>query len=199
VPVHNENAPSRWPLRPASQLTFAEASADRGAINLRRSVLGAHGNLERGDHIVKCPSGAITAICIHFQITMRIPRQPRESSRYSRRERRQAKYARTTKSTGAVAPSSGFLTDLRRSECRSGDHRPQVLLPRCNHNARLWPRSSQDRFYPRFRKLRSFHQSQSVIARSAGCSKRMGPRIRRAGSPSSTTPGDLPLPRTASR
>ena len=42
-----ENAPSRLPLRPASRLTFAEASADRGTINLRCSVLGALGNLGR--------------------------------------------------------------------------------------------------------------------------------------------------------
>ena len=41
------------PLRPTSRLTFAEASADRGAINLRRSVLGAHGNLGRATHPVK--------------------------------------------------------------------------------------------------------------------------------------------------
>ena len=40
------------------------------------------------------------------------------------------------KCTGAVAPSSGFLTDLRRSGCRSGDHQPQALLPRCNHHSR---------------------------------------------------------------
>ena len=37
----HENAPSRWRLRPASRLTAAEATADRGAINLGRSVLGA--------------------------------------------------------------------------------------------------------------------------------------------------------------
>ena len=42
------------PLRPTSRLTFAEASADRGAINLRRSVLGAHGNLGRATRFVKC-------------------------------------------------------------------------------------------------------------------------------------------------
>ena len=35
------NAPSRWRLRPAFRLTAAEATADRRAINLGRSVLGA--------------------------------------------------------------------------------------------------------------------------------------------------------------
>ena len=40
-----KNAPSRWRLRPAARLTFAEASASRGAINLRRSVLGASATL----------------------------------------------------------------------------------------------------------------------------------------------------------
>ena len=41
----NENAPSRWLPRPTSRLTSAEATADRRAINLRRSVLGALGTL----------------------------------------------------------------------------------------------------------------------------------------------------------
>ena len=42
---HKRNAPSRWRLRPASRLTAAEATADRRAINLGRSVLGASGTL----------------------------------------------------------------------------------------------------------------------------------------------------------
>ena len=41
----NASAPRRWLLRPTSQLTAAEATACRRAINLRRSVLGAHGTL----------------------------------------------------------------------------------------------------------------------------------------------------------
>ncbi len=39
------NAPSRWRLRPAFRLTSAEAGADRRAINLGRSVLGANSTL----------------------------------------------------------------------------------------------------------------------------------------------------------
>ena len=48
------------PLRPASRLTFAEASADRGTINLRCSVLGALGNLGRRASGVKCPRRKFT-------------------------------------------------------------------------------------------------------------------------------------------
>ena len=40
-----KSAPSRWPPRPTSRLTAAEATADRRAINLGCSVLGARRNL----------------------------------------------------------------------------------------------------------------------------------------------------------
>jgi hypothetical protein len=45
--IARKNAPSRWLLRPTSRLTSAEATADRRAINLRRSVLGASRTLGR--------------------------------------------------------------------------------------------------------------------------------------------------------
>ena len=47
------NAPSGWPLRPASRLTSAEAGADRGTINLRNSLLGARRNLGAAGAAVK--------------------------------------------------------------------------------------------------------------------------------------------------
>jgi hypothetical protein len=53
-----KNAPSRWPLCPASRLTFAEAPADRRAFVLRNSVLGAIGTLgETGGRVKsrRCP------------------------------------------------------------------------------------------------------------------------------------------------
>ena len=51
------NAPSRWRLRPAFRLTAAEAAADRRAINLGRSVLGASRTLGRCDRPVKESGG----------------------------------------------------------------------------------------------------------------------------------------------
>ena len=60
-----------------------------------------------------------------------------------RREQFAIELRANKKCTGAVAPSSGFLTDLRRSGCRSGDHQPQVLLPRCNHHSRGSARRGQ--------------------------------------------------------
>ena len=74
-------------------------------------------------------------------------------------------FAPHKKCTGAVAPSSGFLTDLRRSGCRSGDHQPQVLLPRCNHHSR-GARARQVKWVldRSFRKLRTLHRAQHEIA-----------------------------------
>jgi hypothetical protein len=60
----------------------------------------------------------------------------RRSRRAPNAQHSPSNYGTTKKCTGAVAPSSGFLTDLRRSGCRSGDHQPQALLPRCNHQSR---------------------------------------------------------------
>lgn len=48
-----KNAPSRWPLRPVSRLTAAEAAVRLEPINLRCSVLGALGTLRSRDKRVK--------------------------------------------------------------------------------------------------------------------------------------------------
>jgi len=48
-----ENAPRRWLPRPASRLTFAEASADRETINLRCSYLGATTTVDGPSSAVK--------------------------------------------------------------------------------------------------------------------------------------------------
>ena len=60
------NAPSRWRLRPASRLTAAEAAADRRAINLGCSVLGAVGTLRGRPDSVKGRSEEVVAICDLF-------------------------------------------------------------------------------------------------------------------------------------
>ena len=72
------------------------------------------------------------------------------------------------KCTGAVAPSSGFLTDLRRSGCRSGDHQPQVLLPRCNHHSRGSCQRGQVPIGSEFPQIANF-----VSSTTATCASRM--------------------------
>ena len=57
------NAPSRWRLRPAFRLTAAEATADRRAINLGRSVLGASRTLGGRNRLVKKSGSEDLAIC----------------------------------------------------------------------------------------------------------------------------------------
>src|SRR5262249_54327070 len=61
-----KNAPSRWRLRPASRLTSAEAGADRRAINLVRSVLGAPRTLGGLPSIVKASRRELVANCDLF-------------------------------------------------------------------------------------------------------------------------------------
>ena len=65
----DRSAPRRWLPRPTSQLTAAEATACRRAINLRRSVLGAHGTLRPRTHAVKSEPIAKSAVCEFFFIS----------------------------------------------------------------------------------------------------------------------------------
>ena len=60
------NAPSRWRLRPAFRLTAAEATADRRAINLGRSVLGASPMLGGLEGCVKVTRSELFANCEIF-------------------------------------------------------------------------------------------------------------------------------------
>jgi hypothetical protein len=72
-----ENAPSRWRLRPAFRLTSAEAGADRRAINLGRSVLGATRTLGGTHEAVKAPGGELLAICdLFFSHRVRLQSAP---------------------------------------------------------------------------------------------------------------------------
>ena len=61
--VHAEAHRGRGLRRPASQPTAAEATACWRAINLRRSVLGAHGTLGPGQGSVKWEPIAKLALC----------------------------------------------------------------------------------------------------------------------------------------
>ena len=62
----DRNAPSRWRLRPAFRLTAAEATADRRAINLGRSVLGASPMLGGLEGCVKATRSELFANCEIF-------------------------------------------------------------------------------------------------------------------------------------
>ena len=61
-----KSTPRRWLPRPTSQLTAAEATACRRAINLRRSFLGAHGTLRSCQRVVKWEAIAKLALCVLF-------------------------------------------------------------------------------------------------------------------------------------
>ena len=153
------------PLRPASRLTSAEAGADRETINLRCSVLGALGNLGDGQPSVKCLGTGKHAICARSHSHSRFRSLRGDVARH---EGRQFRFELRTKKkcTGAVAPSSGFLTDLRRSGCRSGDHQPQALLPRCNHHSRGSSPTGQAGATSEFPQIANFVSSTAAICAS---------------------------------
>jgi hypothetical protein len=65
--VHAKAHRGRRLPRPTSQLTAAEATACRRAINLRRSVLGANGTLRRRSSAVKWEPIAKVAVCDLFR------------------------------------------------------------------------------------------------------------------------------------
>ena len=118
-----------------------------------------------------------------------------------------------TKCTEPVAPSSGFPTDLRRSDCLSGSHQPWTLRTRCNHHPRGVRKRRQGRGNGTLRKLRHFVYTQGQTAIACVCSSRSnrekkkragreGPAARKFAEPgtlSSTFPTNLPLPRSAPR
>jgi hypothetical protein len=78
----------------------------------------------------------------------------------------------TTKCTEPVAPSSGFPTDLRRSDCLSGSHQPWTLRTRCNHDTRAVRQHRQGRRKRTLRKLRDFLFAQGQAAIACVCSGR---------------------------
>ena len=91
-----------------------------------------------------------------------------------------------------MAPSSGFPTDLRRSDCLSGSHRPRTLRTRCNQHPRVEDNPRQGRRGPTLRKLRRFLFAQSATAYDRTCSghskdekrvgRPVGPTARAVGS-----------------
>ena len=76
----------------------------------------------------------------------------------------------TQKCTESGAPSSGFPTDLRRSDCLSESHQPQALLPRCNRDTTGLRHRRQAPTNDKTRTLRVFLYNQHILALSAVCS-----------------------------
>ena len=117
---------------------------------------------------------------------------------------------RTQKCTEPVAPSSGFPTDRRRSDCRSESHQPLAFRTRCIAHSREHPRARQGARKATSRKLRCFLFAIPML-RPDRCAlstrekkKRPGAKARpqrfaEPGTLSSTFPTNLPLPRSAPR
>ena len=109
----------------------------------------------------------------------------------------------TQKCTEPVTPSSGLPTDVRRSDCRSEGHQPQALRARCNRHSTgsecarqgVRPGLSEQKS----RNLRLFLYASSKLRSTLGALERRDQQFAEPGALSSTPPGDLPLPRTASR
>ena len=93
------------------------------------------------------------------------------------RETRSAR--RTTKKcTEPVTLSSGFPTDLRRSDCHSESHQPPALRTRCMRDTKGARGGRQDPGCATSRKLRSFLFAQGRTAGAPTCSR---PLERRKG------------------
>ena len=108
--------------------------------------------------------------------------------------------ANKRKRTEAVAPSSDLPTDRRRSDCLSEGHQPQALRPRCTWDttARFTPRQvGTDPRNPQFATF-SLQTAQDCVSPPVLYLKRTK-KFAEPGALSSTSPADLPLPRTASR
>jgi hypothetical protein len=212
-----KKAPSRWRLRPAIRLTSAEASATRRAINLGRSVLGAATTLGDAQASVKHPRERISrnfrprlrARAWHRDVPIRqrcLPRRQEPGSdprhgpngrgevcreRVDRSTTAHATRRRSTKKcTEPVTPSSGFPTDLRRSDCHSESHQPRALRTRCTQDSRAWTRGRQGPSGNQLSQIATFSFHKGQTAHRCACSsdlreeKAAGPEGPAADSPS---------------
>lgn len=173
-----ENAPSRLRLRPAFRLTAAEAAADRRAINLVRSVLGALTTLGQQFARVKhYPEGKTRKLRRYCVCSLNAPRETLGAT-VARRDS-------TQKCTEPESPSSDFPTDLRRGDCRSGSHQPWALPARCNWESRRsggWSQGLGEALSMRFPLFAEF--SVRIRRVCTPCSVQhswRGPEFRRAG------------------
>jgi hypothetical protein len=105
-----------------------------------------------------------------------------------------------TNAPRSVAPSSGLPTDRRRSDCLSEGHQPRALRPRCTRDTMTRFSCRQvgtDREIPHFAVFSVRIERDCASARVLWSGKDHG--FAEPGALSSTSPADLPLPRTASR
>ena len=105
--------------------TFAEATAGRES--LQPSALRARCTRKSSRRIPRASS-------THRKRNCRKLRHIVDPQRFRVARARFAHRMSTQKRTEAGAPSSGFPTDLRRSDCLSESHQPQALRPRCNRD-----------------------------------------------------------------
>jgi hypothetical protein len=106
---------------------------------------------------------------------------------------------RTKKGTEPGAPSSDLPTDLRRSGYLSEGHQPQALRPRCTPDTRASWRPRQATPIRKIRTLRTFCIMRTCLRRALCALVDRDQGFAEPGALSSTSPADLPLPRTASR
>lgn len=138
----DRNAPSRWRLRPAFRLTAC----------FRRQPLGEPST-----------SGAPYSVQTRLYEVARGPSSTPETKSSANSGKLSSQCVSTAdpvvdarKRTEPVASSSGFPTDLRRSDCRSESHQPRTLRTRCIADSRGDPRGRQGTRIATSRKLRSF-------------------------------------------
>jgi hypothetical protein len=105
----------------------------------------------------------------------------------------------TQKDTESGAPSSDLPTDRRRSGCLSEGHQPQALRPRCTRDSRPSRRPRQATAIRKIRTLRIFLITWTCLHRALCALVVRDQGFAEPGALSSTSPADLPLPRTASR
>jgi len=105
----------------------------------------------------------------------------------------------TQKHTEAVAPSSDLPTDRRRSDCLSEGHQPPALRPRCNRDTTARFMSRQVGTDRKSAVCEFFFTSSTILRLDACALTKRDQGFAEPGALSSTSPADLPLPRTASR
>ena len=164
------------------------------AFNLRRSVLGAIRNLAANSTSVKHLQTQFVANCA-FRLLRRGQGITREQAGVD-----STRNWSTQKRTEAGSPSSDLPTDRRRSDCRSEGHQPQALRPRCNWETRGRSTARQVMLETRNTLFATFPlQRAHICVESHMLYLNEDQGFAEPGALSSTSPTDLPLPRTALR
>ena len=190
IPAREQkNAPSRFRLRPAHPIDLRRSDCRAGEPSTSSAPCSVHS--ERYSPISAASRTSMAQSFANCDIRISAPSYVFESP---------VRGNSTQKCTEAGAPSSGLPTDRRRSGCPSGAHQPPVLRPQCTRHTRACAGSSQAGAKREIRSLRTFLYNPHTLASCAVCStSKRDQRFAEPGALSSTSPADLPLPRTASR